>query len=570
MYSLLIVDDEPLITDGIYDLFVDSADPELDVYAAYSGEEALNRMAKTKIDIVVTDISMPGMSGLDVQREIKKLWPSCRIIILTGYDEFDYIQSAMRNDGIDYILKTEGEEAILQAVKKAVEEIEEENRKERLIEQARMHMSMSLPVLQAKYLLDLADGWEYDGEEMEKQLEELEIPLNSRAPVLLMAGQVDCWEENISGTQKLKKVYGVKDTVEAYLHKFANAVSVLFERTKMLWFIQPAPFYGSMQMEETEREKEENLLERCFMSIKGYMGSIQSICKDIHHVSVSFALSGSPVDWSKISIRYESLKLKLSKEAGLSYEMLLIDDGDGESPENGLTSFEKEALVRSQMRKLGLLKTYLENGEKENFLALYRGIMEQVDKNADITSDVCTEVYFSLSVMFLSHLNRCKLTEDIGPKIDLNRLTNQEGFSSWSEVIQYFRSLAEKIMEQKDHDSFTNANHIFRFIRNYVDQHIEDDLSLTRFAELLHFHPFYLSRLFKQVTGTSLSEYILRTKAVKAKDMLSNSSLKVNEIALYLGFKTASYFTSFFKKYTGLTPKEYRNLHSDLPGIEKV
>ena len=100
MHSLLVVDDEPLITDGICDLFVNNKTLELDVYAAYSGTEALRWMEKTKIDIVVTDISMPGMSGLEVQSRIRQLWPSCKVIILTGYDEFNYIRSAMRQDGI--------------------------------------------------------------------------------------------------------------------------------------------------------------------------------------------------------------------------------------------------------------------------------------------------------------------------------------------------------------------------------------------------------------------------------------------------------------------------------------
>src|SRR5690242_15101278 len=106
MYTLLIVDDEPLITDSLYDLFAGREELDFNVLKAYSGREAFDWMEKTRIDILLTDISMPDINGLDVHKHVSGLWPECAVIYLTSFSDFEYVQLAIRNNGEDYILKT--------------------------------------------------------------------------------------------------------------------------------------------------------------------------------------------------------------------------------------------------------------------------------------------------------------------------------------------------------------------------------------------------------------------------------------------------------------------------------
>ena len=102
MKRLLIIDDEPYIVNSIYELFLENKQMELDIYKAYSGMEALELLKKAKIDIVLSDIKMPGMDGLELLKEIHSFWPFCKVIFLTAYDRFDYIHEANK-DGISYI-----------------------------------------------------------------------------------------------------------------------------------------------------------------------------------------------------------------------------------------------------------------------------------------------------------------------------------------------------------------------------------------------------------------------------------------------------------------------------------
>src|SRR5690625_4446827 len=134
MYRLLIVDDEELITDGLYDVFSRLMPEQLDVYKAYSGKEALDWMARTRIDIILTDISMPGLSGLELIERVQALWPHCRVIFLTGYDYFDYVYQAIQMNDVKYLLKTEGYDKVVETVKEIIIELKESSLKNQLPE----------------------------------------------------------------------------------------------------------------------------------------------------------------------------------------------------------------------------------------------------------------------------------------------------------------------------------------------------------------------------------------------------------------------------------------------------
>jgi two-component system, response regulator YesN len=107
MYRLLIADDEEIIVNGLYDIFSNLENLELDVYKAYSGEEAIQWLGRTRIDIALTDINMPEIDGLQLLDEIKKRWSWCRVIFLTGHSEFNYAYKAIQYSNVRYLLKTE-------------------------------------------------------------------------------------------------------------------------------------------------------------------------------------------------------------------------------------------------------------------------------------------------------------------------------------------------------------------------------------------------------------------------------------------------------------------------------
>ena len=124
MRRVLIVDDEPIIVRGIVSVLEDSG-LDIDLYKAYSGEEALRILAETRMDIVVSDVKMPGMDGLQLLEHINREWPECRVIFLSGHSEFDSIYRAVQGDAVTFLLKTEGFGKIVSTLRGTIETLDQ-------------------------------------------------------------------------------------------------------------------------------------------------------------------------------------------------------------------------------------------------------------------------------------------------------------------------------------------------------------------------------------------------------------------------------------------------------------
>lgn len=160
MLHLMLVDDEPLAVDYLFDAIQEWKQYELTVTKAYSGLHAMDKMNDMRLDILLTDIRMPGMNGLELADRVREQWPRCKIIFLSGYNDFDYIQTAIRKGGTDYVLKTEGDELIFQAIEKAAQEITTELMEGDISLKARQQLQQALPALRRDYLLELLRGEE--------------------------------------------------------------------------------------------------------------------------------------------------------------------------------------------------------------------------------------------------------------------------------------------------------------------------------------------------------------------------------------------------------------------------
>ena len=154
MKQLLIVDDEHHIVNWLADLF-EGLHLDLSIYTAYNGEDALQLLRNIKIDIVLLDIRMPGMNGIEVSENILADWPGCHIIFLTGYNQFDYIYYANKHKQIDYLLKTECDEEIIRAVTNAIEAIDNEQKQREMSIQATSKEQLINHLFQRKYLRKL-------------------------------------------------------------------------------------------------------------------------------------------------------------------------------------------------------------------------------------------------------------------------------------------------------------------------------------------------------------------------------------------------------------------------------
>jgi len=552
MFSLLIVDDEQDIADSLYMRFKQVEVMELDVYKAYSAHEALEWLNRTKIDVVLSDIRMPGMNGLQLLDIIKVKWPKCKVIFLTGYNEFDYIYAATKHDGVKYLLKTEGYEVIVNEVQKAFKEFEFAIEMDELILNTKNQMLQALPLLQKEFLLDLLNGAPYSKEEIAQQLGDLNIQLDASIPLLLLAGSIEKFKANKVSSERTQTYFKIKLIVEQLLHPYVRTYLVMYDHSTLLWIIQPNG--DGIMSGSTDNGADMRVF------VKGMLDNIQAACKEAVDSSLSFVIDTMAISWEAISERFIHLKQLLNYRIGTGMDGFLVDSG---LMQNEFETLKKEGSdaqkLYFQLIKMKELGGYLESGKQDQLLS---GLSEVVDGFKDIVNkdhNPSLERFYSLSIMFLSYINRWHLTEKIALKININKLTRADEHSSWEEAGHYFVQLANVIFDLQRKEEDKRSDVAVSQIKAYIIDHLGEDLSLVLLAEQVHFNPSYLSRLFKQVTGSNIFNFIKEARLAKSKELLKNSQLRINEIAATVGFISAPYFTRSFKLATNMSPQEYRD-----------
>ena len=546
MYRLLIVDDEPIIVEGLGELFLQSPYP-LEVYQAFDGPEALELARKLRMDILLTDIEMPEMNGIELQREVAKLWPRCRSIFLTGYNEFDYVQSSIRAGAVDYVLKTEGDEPIAAAVAKAIRSISEEVTYDRLVADARMQLKLALPALRKEYLTGLLQGEGAPVRAGEPQFASLEIPLDPGKPVVVAVGRIDRWREDAAPAEKPLFVYSIDNIFVEYFSADFRVAHFGAEPNRLVWLLQPKgdkfPGFGSGE-DEAGREADLQAY------LLGMLESVQTACGQYLKLLCSFVVSREPCDWEELPDAYERLSLLFAKGLGLGSQTLLSDEraagGDARQ-------------ARGVVKRIRLLDQYLLHKERSKFDELFGRIVSAIGDPPEFRAGLPLETFYELAAIFISHVNRLEAYEELSGSMDLGKMFAIGAHASWSEAAGFYRELADRLFGLMADGNERETSEVVELLHRYVEENMDGDLSLNRLAERVFLTPFYLSRLYKQKTGQSLSEHITKTRVEKAKSLLGETPLKIHEVGLRVGYDSASYFARFFKKATRLTPQEYRD-----------
>lgn len=543
MRRLLIVDDLPIIVDGLLELFQGTEHLDLEVLKAYSGDEALQVMRQTPADIVISDIKMPGLEGIELLQVIQADWPACKVIFLTGYNDFQYIRSAMAYGGFDYILKVESDEKIIASVERAAAKLDEEGGQLQMLERANERMRQALPLLQKEYSWELLQGKQETREQLARRLEELAIPLQAERRVLLLLGRVDTWKESFTPLDKTLLLYGVQNIAEEYAGSGLQCHSCVYDGSRIVWMLQP----------KDSGADEEAAWQKGYANISAMLENIQQTCMRLLRVSVSFALGSEPTDWAAISERFHMLKYCFIYGSGLSPAVIVTD--------SDLINFQESGAEASDYcyhTRLQLLQQCLENHHREEFNKLYLHVtgIWTPDNHAFGRK---MELYHSMASIFLSCLDLHKaFRQAVHEKFEIALLYHKNDDVPWPEIKQYFWSMADCFFACQAAEGGQVPTDLVKKVHRFIEEHLSQDISLIAIADHVGLNPSYFSRLYKQLTGTGLSDYINEYRNLKAKEWLLNSPMKVNEIAAALGYNSALAFIRFFKKQNQSTPQEYR------------
>ena len=540
MYKILIIDDEAFIADGLAAFLKKRNKTNLDIYTCYSSNEALDLLQKISIDIIITDINMPQISGLELIKKIKEKWQNHQIIVISGYDNFCYAQEAIKLGASYYLLKGEENSLLLNAVDSCIKKVEENKKKDSDYKLMQQNFNEALPSLRNKILIDILFNKNFNKETVEEKIKDLKIEININIPFQIVGLRID-EEKSISGVESYKVLLTMITNFFESLIKEDFSVHLIFLSNPKLgiWLIQ----------------KKNIEIEDCNIKdiITDYVEYLQNYAFSYYKIILSFIIKSKLLDIEELNKETNNLINELTYKDNFLNKKVISD-----SPLYNSSVYNENINDFDNIKnKLENLNTQLKQQNKDHFFELLKDLIHSM-RIINIP-EIQLYIYNSYCALILNNLIETNLLDEFKKTFNFNIFST--AFSSWN--ISTFEKLIEigQWLYNKSHDenNYAMQHKVIIKIDKYIKQNINKELSLNIISDYIGLNPVYLSRLYKNITGKNLSSTITETRINLAKKLLSKGSFNVSEIVEMVGFKSLSHFSRIFKKEVGMSPKEFQN-----------
>ncbi|WP_239613736.1 response regulator transcription factor [Cohnella mopanensis] len=532
MYKLLIVDDEALVREAIKEQmnweqlgFVCIGDCE-------DGKEALKFIERETPDVVLTDIGMPFMNGIELTGELSLHYPNVKVIILTGYDDFEFAQQALKLQAVDYILKPVTAAELEAIVCKLAQEMDLERRQIQDYELLKRQMTENMPLLKERFLERLVTA-PMTGKQIKESLSYFEIEWNG--PYLIeLAIDVDEFEWSVSST------LSDQELIRFAVYNIAQEISAKYTGTAIF------RDGGNRVLVLLSGEDSDELHDNAMLVAEEIRNAVTAYLP----IKISIGIGHTSQLTENVSIVHQSALSALDYRyvIGMNEIIRLSDMEQRERPELlSVVTWESELITK--------LKTGTTQEMEDWLKKLFATFREHV-----FPIDIC---YIYLQRMLLtmmhtlyevnSHYSHA-FGEGVNPVTDIIRLTNLD------EMEQQMKELCGKavtVIRSSREDQ--SAYQIAKAIEFVKIRYTDPELSLKSVSRHVSLSSTYFSSLFKNHNGKSFVEFVTHVRMEKAKELLNLTAMKSYEIAYAVGYGDPHYFSGAFKKHTGDTPTDYRN-----------
>lgn len=545
MIDILLVDDETYVTESLELTIPWQKIGVKQVYRAASGQEALTILEMNEIDIVVTDIRMPGMTGLELIEKIMEGWPHIQCMLLTGYSDFEYARKAIQLQAFDYILKPVDDEEFIQCIVQTIETLKDEWEKADKYHTLLYQMKSDYAVLRSNLLHDILLGRHLPSKSLESKLSQYEIAFtvdHQASYILIQYGNP--YDESDRNSMTL---------MEYAVGKIAEEV---FSESMNVWYGKaPHDCLILMVQLKGEIEKELRQLTDYKLARQSLLESLmKSFCEEAGNylkANLSLLVYGWFEFPSDIATSYRrGISSYYSSARYKSGEVIYIED----QPQ----MVDMKINLNEFMYKPPTLIHLLESKQwdaaadqiKEVFIHL-----EKVSYSREHLYEVF--LYITNAFMYTAHKQGQFINEIDHSSMDM--LYNPYVVQSLDKLQAWSLQMLEKLrLELTVTDEYAKSN-LVRQVQELISEMHSQDISVKTIADKVYLHPVYLSKVYKVETGESLSNYIIRKRMEQAHYLLKNSHKKIYEITEELGYQNPQYFSKIFRKYYGMTPQEFRD-----------
>lgn len=531
MYKLLIVDDEELDRKLVRLMLEGETQFEI-VGEAEDGLAAIKLAQKLEPDIILMDIRMPDKNGLDAAKEIKASLGKVKIIMLTAYDDFHYAREAISGKASAYLLKPIDQEELLETLSRTARELEEENIEKQKQAQVKAEFDANIDVIRTRFFNDLLEGsWKDHGiyEDLEERLALLQLVVLPNVVVVFKL------EEGLNRQEKAPYVFYELLRHEIFIH-LKNTLKEYFRNSFLLSDSFRSNYILAAVPENNEIQKKELL-----QLLSDWQRKIQ----EAYSIPIAIGIGRTYERIFEIAKSYEEAMIAISSNMGEG-SLICYDDLGEEGNMTSYPSYLEEQLL------LAIRTGNLNESMKlvEHFLSYF---IDKVDLKMGklLVSETLLK---AMRVVIVSGTAELKAIED-----QLEITKQLVAMDNWVELSSWLRHKIQNLVELVVAAKGSRKYKLVQRSEEYLKEHYGRDLSLDEVSSDLQISSCYFSSIFKEVTGSSFSDYLLDLRIAKAKELLGNPLLTISEVGYKVGFNDPAYFSRVFKRIVGVSPTFFRD-----------
>ncbi|WP_168120225.1 response regulator [Paenibacillus sp. HB172176] len=541
MYKLLIVDDEFSTRNGLK-LCMNWADYGIEVAGeAENGKKGLELAGRLKPHIVLTDVKMPGMDGIEMVHRIKADFPDTKIVFISGYDDIDYLKSAMKMDAVDYILKPVNLEELTMVIEKIMKLSKQEASRKDMLQRMNDKLKESIPLLREKFLIQLIRDGSIDQTTAEKRAEFLELNLPYNAAYCALIIRIDNFRtvfEHISEQNMQLISFSIQNICQEIVE--ARVSGYIFEH-------QRGEYVLILKLPELEGE------EMIFPLVSDLMDHLNGFLSRMMKISLTIGVGGTIEELGRLAESYQMAAEAIERRLFLGKNQVLTFDALAD---------QKNVDYRRITERIEALASMLKTGAIDPVFLQLDALFGELRESEGIGYGDCQRV--CLQVMLVTS----QFLSEFGIPLDDDR--NERESEAWQRLmkletldemqlhLQHYLTRVCSFIEKR---AQRKAPDVITAIIRIIQEQFPGNLTIADIASQVYLAKTYICMLFKQETGETINEYMTRVRMEKAKELLANSEDKLADICTAIGYSEPSYFTKQFRKHAGLNPSEYRDIH---------
>jgi two-component system, response regulator YesN len=536
MYKLVIVDDEPNVRKGLCK-HIDWVAFGIEVAGqAEDGEAGLALIGQVKPDIVLTDVKMPKMDGIDMSKEIRIRFPGTKIVFISGHNDADYLRSALQIHAIDYIFKPVKLPELKHVIERVLQDLQSEEKERRQVLEMQAKLTQSMPLLREKFLMSvIRDGVAKPGD-MQEKLKFLNLEMTLETSYMVLVVTIDDSAQVLNDRSERDKQlmsYSILNIIQELIETHLKGYS--FEN-------RTGEYVGILIMNEYSEDQESSLF--------NLAGAIRDNLRQWLKISVTIGVGKQVLSIAGLTASYKQARDAADQKWYLGKNRIITMDSL-ETGEESLSRFDSEQCER-------LIST-LKAGDHPRLDMELNDIFQAFTTKRKGGFKYCRSVSVQLILLsgrVLLDLNILTKEWDQKEEIALEQLLKQETMADLrSFVASYLSGVCTCVQERRS----GRASNVIERIHLFIGEHYPENLTVSDVAEHVYLSPTYVSLLFKQETGDTIYEYLTKVRIEKAKELLRDPRTKFYEVCQMIGYPNPSHFSKLFKRITGLTPSTYRD-----------